>query len=179
MAHDFQYSPIRHPQIFWRPARMGPSGWTRSVRAVRDTPVADYSAPGLITTRHIAYHSPIAVSPDLLTLSVSYCTRTLWRWGQLWPYFWMQWLGTRMHLDCNVMGDVTKITPRVASTCAQHAIFSLPIIYLIPSHQIDIAIDNPSVVPSVSSLTTSSYLWNYVDVADDVSHTENLKCDGC
>jgi hypothetical protein len=41
---------------------MAPSEWTRSVRAVRDTPVADYSAPGVITTRRVAYRPLIAVS---------------------------------------------------------------------------------------------------------------------
>jgi len=59
---------------------MAPSDWTGSVRAVRDTPVADYSAPGLNTTRRIAYRPPIAVLPFLLALSVFYFRRTLWRW---------------------------------------------------------------------------------------------------
>ena len=49
---------------------MAPSEWTRSVRAVRDTPVADYSAPGINTTRRIAYRPPIAVSLFLLALLV-------------------------------------------------------------------------------------------------------------
>jgi len=44
---------------------MAPSEWTRSVRAVRDTPVADYSAPGVNTTRRVAHRRPIAVSPFL------------------------------------------------------------------------------------------------------------------
>jgi len=60
-----------------------PSEWTRSIRAVRDTPVADYSAPGVNTTRRVAYRPPIAVSPFLLALSVSYFRQTLWRCGQL------------------------------------------------------------------------------------------------
>ena len=67
----------------FRPGGMAPSEWTRTVRAVRDTPVADYSAPGVNTTRHIAYHPPIAVSPFLLALSVAYFKQTLWRCGQL------------------------------------------------------------------------------------------------
>jgi hypothetical protein len=83
-------------------------------------------------------------------------------------------LGTRLHLDCNAMGDVTKISPRVSSTCAQNAILSLLIIHIIPSRKIYVAIDNPSLVPSISCLTTSSYLWNYMHAADDVSHTENM-----
>ena len=47
------------------PGGMAPSEWTRSVRAVRDTPVADYSAPGVNTTRRVAHRPPIAVSPFL------------------------------------------------------------------------------------------------------------------
>ena len=39
--------------------------------------------------------------------------------------------------------------------------------------------DNPSLIQSVSRLTTSSYLWNYVRAADDVSHTENLQSNCC
>jgi hypothetical protein len=81
--------------------------------------------------------------------------------------------------DCKAMGDAAKISPRVPSTCAQNAILSLLIIHIIPSRQIYVAIDNPSLVPSVSCLSTSSYLWNYVRAADDVSHAENLQSNGC
>src|SRR5882757_6142084 len=77
------------------------------------------------------------------------------------------------------MGDVAKISPRISSTCAQNAILSLLIIHNIPSRQIYVAIDNPSLVPSISCLTTSSYLWNYVRAADDVSDAENLQTNGC
>jgi hypothetical protein len=59
------------------------SDWTRSVRAVSDTPVAEYSAPGVKTTRQVAYRPPIAISPFLLALLVSYFNQTLWRCGQL------------------------------------------------------------------------------------------------
>jgi len=81
--------------------------------------------------------------------------------------------------DCKAMGDAAKFSPRVPSTCAQNAILSLLIIHIIPSHQIYVAIDNPSLIPSVSCLSTSSYLWNYVRAADDVSHAENLQSNGC
>jgi len=84
-------------------------------------------------------------------------------------------LGTRLHWDCNVMGDAVKTTPRIPSTCAQNAILSLLIIHIIPSRQIYAAIDNPSLFLSISCLTTSSYLWNYVCAADDVTHAENLQ----
>jgi len=68
---------------YFRLGGMAPSEWTRSVRAIRDTPVADCTAPGLNTTRRVAYRPPIAVLPFLLALSVSYFKRTLWRCGQL------------------------------------------------------------------------------------------------
>jgi len=77
------------------------------------------------------------------------------------------------------MGDAAKTTPRVPSTSAQNAILSLLIIHIIPSRQIYVAINNPSLIPSVSCLTTSSYLWNYVRTDDDVSHPENLQSNGC
>ena len=254
------------------PCGMAPAEWTCSVRAVRDTPVADYCALGVNTTRRVACRPPTAVSPFHLALWISDCKRTLWRCGQLWPYIRMRSLGTRLHRNCNVMGDATKISsrvpstcaqqailslliirdcnamgdaakispcipstcaqnailslliirdckamgdagkisPRVPSTCAQNAILSLPIIrdckamgdaakisprvpshcpqnailslliiHIIPSRQIYVAIDNPSLVPFVSCLTTSSYLWNYVRAADDVSHSANLENSGC
>jgi len=81
--------------------------------------------------------------------------------------------------DCNAMGDAVKISPGIPSTCTQYAILSLLIINIIPSRQIYMAIDNPSLVPSVSCLTTSSYLWNYVRPTDDVSHAENLQSNCC
>jgi len=77
------------------------------------------------------------------------------------------------------MGDVAKISPRIPSTCTQNAILSLLIIHIIPSRQIYVAIDNPSLVPSVACHTTSSYLCNYVPAVDDVSHAEDLQSNGC
>jgi len=65
---------------YFHPGGMARSDWTRSVRAVRDTPVADYSTPSLNTTRHVAFPPPRAVSPFLFALSVSYCKWTLCRW---------------------------------------------------------------------------------------------------
>jgi len=63
-------SASRISKKHFRLGGIAPSVWTRSVRAVRDTPVADHSAPCVNTTRHIAYHPPIAVSLFLLALSV-------------------------------------------------------------------------------------------------------------
>jgi len=80
---------------------MALSEWRRSIRAVRDTPVADYSGPSVNTTHRVAYRPPIAVSLCLLALSVSYFKQTLWRCGQVWPYVGMGSLGTRLHRDCN------------------------------------------------------------------------------
>jgi hypothetical protein len=67
----------------FRLGRLAVSEWTRSVRGVRDTPVADYYMPGVNTTRRIAYRPAIAVSPFPLALSVCYFKQTLWRCGQL------------------------------------------------------------------------------------------------
>jgi hypothetical protein len=60
--------------------------------------------------------------------------------------------------NCKAIGDVAKISLRVPSTCTPNAILSLLIIHIISSHQINVAIDNPSLVPSVTCLTSSSYL---------------------
>jgi len=106
----------------FRPGGMAPSEWTRSVRAVRVTPVADYSAPSVNTTRRIAYRPPTAVSPFLLALSVSYIKQTLWHSGQLWPYIGMGSLGTRLHWDCNATGDAAKISSRVPSTLSSRSV---------------------------------------------------------
>jgi len=81
--------------------------------------------------------------------------------------------------DCKAMGDAVKISPCVPSTCAQNAILSLLTIHIIPSRQIYVAIDSPSLVPSVSCVTTSSYLWNDVRAADNISHAENVQSNGC
>jgi len=103
---------------------MAPSEWTRSVRAVRDTPVADYAVPGVKITRHVAYCPLIAVSPFLLALLVSYFKQTVWSCGQLWPYVGMGSLGTRLHRDCNAMGDAAKISPHVPSTLRSRSVWT-------------------------------------------------------
>ena len=195
---------------YFRPRGMARSEWMRSVRAVRDTPVADHSMPSVYSMRPVTYRPLIAVSPFLLVLSVSYFKWSLWSWGQLWPNVAMGSLGRRMHLDCNAIGDAAIISPRIPSTCAQNAILfllimrdcnamgdtakissrvsftcpqntilSLLIIHIIPSRQINVAMDNPSLVPSVSCLTTSSYLWNHRRAADNISHMDNLQSNSC
>jgi len=158
---------------------MAPSEWTSSVRAVRDTPVADYSAPGLNSMRRVAYPPPIAVSPCLLALWVFYSKRTLWCCGQLWPYVRMGSLGTCLHQECNAIGHVARISPRIPSTGARNSILSWLIIRIIRSRQTYVAIVNPSLVPSVSCLTTGSCLWNYVHAANNISHAENFQSSGC
>jgi hypothetical protein len=50
---------------------MASSEWTRSVRAVRDTLVADYSTCSVNAMCRVAYCPLNAVSPFLLALSVS------------------------------------------------------------------------------------------------------------
>jgi len=60
---------------------MAPSEWMLCVRAIRDTPVGEYSAPGINTMLCIAYRPVITVSPLLLLLSVFYFKRSLWQCG--------------------------------------------------------------------------------------------------
>jgi len=158
---------------------MAPSGWTRSLEAVRDTMVVDYSVPGVKATLHVAYRPLITVSPFLLIPSVSYFKRSLWHWAQLWPHVAMSSLGTHLHRVCISMGGAGIISPRIPSTCAQNAILSSLITHIIPGHQSYVAIDNPSLVPSLCCHTTDSYLWNHMHPADNVSHAENIQSNGC
>jgi hypothetical protein len=107
----------------FHPGGMAASEWMCSIRAVRDTPVADYSVPGVNTTHRVAYRPPIAISQFLLTLSVAYFKlATLWCCSQLWPYVRMGSLGTRLHRDCNGMGDAAKITPHIPSTLCSRSV---------------------------------------------------------
>jgi hypothetical protein len=55
----------------FRLGEMAPSEQMRSLKAVCDTPVADYSMPGISATRCVACCPPITISPLLLPLSVS------------------------------------------------------------------------------------------------------------
>jgi hypothetical protein len=68
---------------YFLPGGMAPSEWTRSVRAVRNTLLPDYSASGINSTRLVPYRPVIAVLPFILVLSVSYFKRSLWHCGQL------------------------------------------------------------------------------------------------
>jgi len=65
------------------PGGMATSEWMHSIRAIRETPVADYSVAGVETTCCVAYWPPITILPFLLTLLVCYFKQTLWRCGQL------------------------------------------------------------------------------------------------
>jgi len=156
------------------PGGMAQSERMRSVRAIRDIPVVADSAPGANTTTRVAYCPPLVVSPFPPALSFFYFKWTLRRCGQLWLYVGLGSSCTRLHHDFNAMGDAAKTSPHVPSTCAQNAIPSLLIIHIVPSRQIYVAIENPSRIPSISCLTTSSNLCNYVHAADDVTHAENL-----
>jgi len=158
---------------------MAPSEWTRCVRAIRDHPVVADSAPSVNTMGHIAYCSPIAVSLFLVALSVSYVEWTVWWCSQIWPFVGIGSLGMLLHRNCNAIGDATKSSPRIPSTCLHYAILSLLIIHIIPSGQISVAIENPSPVPSGSCLTTNSYLCNHLGAAADDSHSEYLQTNGC
>jgi hypothetical protein len=164
---------------------MTPSEWTHSVRAICYTRGGIlcarhlYSAPVIYTMRRVVYLPLITVPLFRPVLSVSYFKWSLWRCGQLWQYVGIGTLGTHLHRDCNAMGDTAKISPPVPSTCVQNAILSLLIIQIIPSHQINIAIDNPSLVPSITCLSTGTYLWNQVPAANNISHAENFQSNRC
>jgi hypothetical protein len=53
--HQISNISINH----FHPGIMPTSDWTRSVRALRDIPVADFSAPSVNTTRRVVYRPPI------------------------------------------------------------------------------------------------------------------------
>jgi hypothetical protein len=154
------YLPILIRRKIFHSSGMAPSEWTGSVRDARDTPVADFSGPSVNTIHRVVYRPTIAVSLSLRVLLVSYFKQSLWGCGQLWQSVGIGSMGTRLHRDGAEMGDAANISPRVPSTCAQNAVLFLLIIHVIPSRQIYVAIDNTSLVPSVSCLTTSSYFWN-------------------
>jgi hypothetical protein len=99
--------------------------------------------------------------------------------AQLRPYLWLRSLGTDLHRDCNAMDNAVRHCPCVLTTCTQNAILPLLIIHIIQNCQVYVAIHNPSLVPSSYRLTTSSYLWNYVRAADNISHAENLQTNCC
>jgi hypothetical protein len=80
---------------------------------------------------------------------------------------------------CNTMANTARLFPRVPSTHAQNAILSLRIIHIIPSRQIYVAIDNPTLIPSISRFTTICFPQNYASGANNVSHVENMPHNSC
>jgi hypothetical protein len=68
---------------YLRLGRMALSEGITSIRAIRDTSVADYSAPGINSTSYNPYHPLIAVAPFLLVLGVSYWKPSLLHYGKL------------------------------------------------------------------------------------------------
>jgi len=114
---------------------MAASQWTHSVRAVRDTPVADSSPHGINTRHHIVYRHPITVSPCLLALSIFHFKQILWHCGQLWPYIGMGSLGIRLHQDRNACGDTATISPRVPSTLCSRSVTGRWEDMILPGHE--------------------------------------------
>jgi hypothetical protein len=88
-------------------------------------------------------------------------------------------LGTRIPRDRVAIGDILKIPSPVTSAIVYYPILSVIFIHIIPSHQISVAIANPSLVPSNSCLNTSSYLSNDICAAKNISHNDNLQRTGC
>ena len=95
---------------------MAGSERTRSVKAIRDTMVAEYSMPAVNPTPLCLYRPPMSVSLFPLALSVSDLKQALWHCCQLWPYVGMGWLGTLLSRDWNAMGETAKISSHVSST---------------------------------------------------------------
>jgi hypothetical protein len=106
----------------FRPGGMAPSEWTGSVRAVRDTPVADYSTPGVNATRvalHIALRSlfrwffSLCRSPNLNKHSgvVANCDHT-------------SECVHRVHASIGIamQCDAAKISPGVPSTLSSRSV---------------------------------------------------------
>jgi len=133
-----------------------------SVRTDKDTPVTAYSAADINTTRRIPYPPPITVLPFVLARLVYKFKQTLCHCCQLWPYIGMGLLYMPCHWDCNAMDNTAKISPPLPSTCAHNAIPSGIIRHMIWSHQFNVAIDNPSLILSISFVTSSCCHWNYV-----------------
>ena len=76
------------------------------------------------------------------------------------------------------MGDVAEILPCVPSPSAYNALLSSVTVHIIRSGHIYVAMHNSSLIPSCSCQSTSSYLWNDVRAANNISHSENLQHNG-
>jgi hypothetical protein len=109
-------------QKHFRPGGMGPPVWTRSVGAVRDTPVADYPTPGISTTRvalHIALRSlfrhffPLCWSPNMNNHSSVVANSD--RRSE-----YVHWVHTCIGIA--IQCDGAKITPRIPSTLFSRSI---------------------------------------------------------
>jgi hypothetical protein len=81
----------------------------------------------------------------------------------------------RLHRQRIAMGDAAQTSPRARSTCANNAILCLLLVHVIPRRQIYVASDNPSLIPSISCLKTSCYLWNSMHAADHGFHAETFE----
>jgi len=79
----------------------------------------------------------------------------------------------------NVMGDAAESSPHVPSTCVHNTIRSLLIVHIIRSRQIYVAVDNPSLPPSMSCLITGNDPCNYVPAANNVSHADISQSNDC
>ena len=58
----------------------------------------------------------------VLALSVSCFKQRVWRCDQLWPYVGTVSLGTRLHWDCNALGDAVTKSPRSPPTLNSRSI---------------------------------------------------------
>ena len=67
-----------------------------------------------------------------------------------------------------------KISPHVPSTCVQNSSFSLLILHIISSSQIEVAINNTSLIPSITCLNRNRYRRSYLCAAHIISHAEHF-----
>jgi hypothetical protein len=100
------------------PGGTAESQWTGSVRAVRDTPVADYSIPWVNTMCRTAYRRPIAVLPILLALSVVNEHSGVVDPGDHTSEC-VQWVHSCIGI---AMGDAVKFSPHLSSTLSSRSV---------------------------------------------------------
>jgi len=90
---------------------------------------------------------------------------------------WVHWV--RAETGIGVRQVTLRKSLHVSYTCVQNWILSFLTKPIIGSHQGKMAIDNASLVLSMSYSTPSNSLCNHVIPANDVSPAENVKINSC
>jgi hypothetical protein len=84
----------------------------------------------------------------------------------------MRLLGTRLHLGRHAIGDAVRISHCIPSSCTQNALLWLRIIHIIPSCQVNVAIDSLLLIPSVPGPVTSCYILMHIRAVDNDSDAD-------